>query len=64
MVMAAVSAGLQTFLDDVGGIVTAGMTWVSSVWTQVTGDPVLMAIVVGLPLVGIGVGLLGRLIRV
>lgn len=64
MIAAAVSAGLQTFLDDVGGIVTAGMSWLQSVWTQVTGDPVLMAIVVGLPLVGVGIGLLSRLIRV
>lgn len=64
MIAAAVSAGLQTFLDDVGGIVTAGMTWLQSVWTQITSDPVLMAIVVGLPLVGVGIGLLSRLIRV
>lgn len=64
MIPAAASAGLQTFLDDVGGIVTAGMTWLSTVWTQITTDPVLMAIVVGLPLVGVGIGLLSRLIRV
>lgn len=64
MIAGAVSAGLQTFLDDVGGIVTAGMTWLQTVWTQVSSDPVLLSIVVGLPLVGLGIGLLSRLIRV
>lgn len=64
MIAGAVSAGLQTFLDDVGGIVTAGMTWLKSVWTEVSSDPVLLAVVVGLPLIGVGIGLLSRLIRV
>lgn len=64
MIPAAVSEGLQKFLDDVGGIVTSGMTWLQTVWTQITADPVLLAIVVGLPLVGVGIGLLSRLIRV
>lgn len=61
---AAASEGLTKFLEDVSAIVTSGMTWLQTVWTQISADPVLLALVVGLPLVGVGIGLLSRLIRV
>ena len=64
MVTIAVSAGLTQFLEDVGEIVSKAMTWMSTAFTTISGNAVLMAIVFGLPLVGLGIGLLGRLIRV
>ena len=63
-ILGAVSAGLTQFLEDAGDIVSKAMTWMSSAFTTISGNAVLMAIVFGLPLVGLGIGLLGRLIRV
>lgn len=64
IIPAAVATEVSQFLENTGGIVTSGMTWMETVWTTITGDPVLMCIVIGLPLVGVGIGLLSRLIRV
>ena len=64
IIPAAVATEVSQFLENTGGIVTSGMSWMQTVWTTITGDPVLMCIVIGLPLVGIGIGLLSRLIRV
>ena len=63
-ILGAVSAGLTQFLEDAGDIVSKAMTWMSTAFTTISGNAVLMAIVFGLPLVGLGIGLLGRLIRV
>ena len=59
-----VSANLTQFLDDTGAIINAAMGWLSSAFDVISSNPVLMAIVFGLPLVGLGIGLLSRLIRV
>lgn len=64
IIPAAVATEVSQFLENTGGIVTSGMSWLDTVWNQITGDPVLMCIVIGLPLVGVGIGLLSRLIRV
>lgn len=64
IIPAAVATEVSQFLENTGGIVTSGMSWMQTVWTTITGDPVLMCIVIGLPLVGVGIGLLSRLIRV
>ena len=64
VIPAAVATEVSQFLENTGGIVTSGMSWMQTVWTTITGDPVLMCVVIGLPLVGLGVGLLSRLIRV
>lgn len=61
---ATVSANLTQFLDDTGAIINAAMGWLSSAFDVISSNPVLMAIVFGLPLVGLGIGLLSRLIRV
>ena len=64
IIPAAVATEVSQFLENTGGIVSSGMSWMQTVWTTITGDPVLMCIVIGLPLVGVGIGLLSRLIRV
>lgn len=64
MIHAAVTTSLSQFLTDVGEIVSNAMTWMSSAFTTISGNAVLMAIVFGIPLVGLGIGLLGRLIRI
>lgn len=55
---------LAQFLEDVGAIVEAATGWMSDAFTELSQSPILMALVFGLPLVGLGIGLLSRLIRV
>lgn len=64
IIPAAVATEVSEFLENTGSVVTSGMSWMQTVWTTISGDPVLMCIVIGLPLVGVGIGLLSRLIRV
>ena len=53
--------GLAAILADIGSIVTAALSWVGSVITTITSNPlILMAVVI--PFVGLGIGLLKRLI--
>lgn len=55
---------LQAFLNNMTAIVTEAIDWMGQFWAVITGDPILMTVVIGIPLVGLGVGLLTRLIRV
>lgn len=55
---------MQGFLENMTAIVTAAINWMGQFWGVITGDPILMTVVIGIPLVGLGVGLLTRLIRV
>lgn len=55
---------LDNFIANMGKLVTGAMDWMGQAWTEISGDPVLMTVVIGIPLVGLGVGLLARLIRV
>lgn len=55
---------MPDFIANMSKLVTAAMDWMKSAWGTISSDPVLMTIVIGLPLVGLGVGLLSRLIRV
>lgn len=64
IIPAAVATEVSQFLENTGEIVTSGMSWLGTAWNQITSDPVLMCVVIGLPLVGVGIGLLSRLIRV
>ena len=63
-VAATPTASLTQFLEDVGAIIDAATGWMTQAFTTISGNAVLMAIVFGLPLVGLGISLLGRLIRV
>ena len=55
---------ITEFLTNVGEIVTSAIGWMGEFWAEISGDPVLLCVVIGIPLVGLGVGLLQRLIRV
>lgn len=64
MNVVAVSPTLVQFLEDAGTIVENAMGWMTDAFTKISANPILLAIVFGLPLVGLGIGLLSRLIRV
>lgn len=55
---------MTEFLANVTGIVTNAVNWMGLFWNEISTDPILLTVVIGLPLVGLGVGLLTRLIRV
>lgn len=55
---------IQGFLDNMTAIVTEAIKWMGMFWDEISSDPILMTVVIGIPLVGLGVGLLTRLIRV
>lgn len=53
--------GLAAILADIGSIITAALGWVGSAVTTITSNPlILMAVII--PFVGLGIGLLKRLI--
>lgn len=54
---------MSGFLTDIGTFFTQSISWMGDVLDAVTGNPVLMVLVVGMPIVGFAFGLLGRLIR-
>lgn len=53
-------------LETVGDLVTKGIDWMGDFLTEITNDTsgILITFVVAVPLVGLGVGLLKRLIHV
>ena len=53
---------MSTILTSVGEIVTSGITWVSAFGGAITSNPLILMFVL-VPMVGLGVGLLKRLIR-
>ena len=55
------AASVSTILTDVGTVVTQAMTWAGNVVTFITSNPLIM-VFVALPLVGLGVGLIKRMI--
>lgn len=53
---------LASIIGDVGSLVTAAVSWIGSFVGAITGNPlILMFVIVGF--VGLGVGLIKRLIR-
>lgn len=54
---------LSTLLTNVGTFVTSAIGWVGDFLEPITSSPVLFTFVVAVPLVGLGVGLLNRMIR-
>mgnify|MGYP003291927063 CR=1 FL=1 len=54
---------MAEFLTEIGTFFTQSVTWLGDVLDVVTANPVLTVMVVGMPIVGFAVGLLGRLIR-
>lgn len=54
---------ISTLLTSVGDIVTQGITWVGSYASTIVSNPLLL-LFAGIPVVGLGIGLLKRLISV
>lgn len=63
VLMEATPVTVDSFLEDVGKLVTKGFSWMGEAWTAITSDPTLMLITVGVGIVGLGIGLLTRVIR-
>ena len=64
VLMEATPVTVDTFLENVGKLVTKGFSWMGEAWTAITSDPTLMLMTIGVGLVGLGIGLLTRVIRV
>lgn len=54
---------ISQLLTEASSVVTSGLTWVGQVVDTITGNPLLLLFVV-LALVGLGIGLVGRLLHV
>lgn len=52
------------FIANITSLVTAAVDWMGKFWAEISGDPILLTVVIGIPLIGLGIGLLTRLIRV
>lgn len=55
------AATVSSVLTDVGTVVTQAMTWAGNVVSFIAANPLIM-VFVSLPLVGLGVGLIKRMI--
>lgn len=64
--MTPVVGELTGILGDVGNLVTAGIEWMGDFLSAITSDTskVLVTFVVAVPLVGLGAGLLKRLLSI
>lgn len=54
---------LTPILDQIGGFFTEAIGWLGEVLSTVTSSPVLMIMVVCMPVAGVAIGYLSRLIR-
>ena len=62
-VIAAAEMTLASLLTDIGSVFTSAMSWMSSVATAVSGNPLLLiGVIIGF--IGVGVGLFKRLLNV
>lgn len=59
-------SGISTAISAVGSLVSGAVSWLGSYVSAITasGNDILLLMVVAVPLVGLGVGLLKRLFRV
>lgn len=55
---------MDGFIANITSLVTAAVKWMGQFWAEISGDPILLTVVIGIPLIGLGIGLLTRLIRV
>lgn len=53
---------IQSLMTSVGEVFTAAIGWVGEVAATIADEPILLLAVVGVPLVGLGVGLFKRLL--
>lgn len=54
---------LATVLGYVGSFLTEALTWIGDIATYVASNPLLFIMVFGIPIAGVGIGYLSRLIR-
>lgn len=54
---------MTALMETVGQVVTQAITWMGQFASEITSNTILTLGVVAVPLVGLGVGLLGRLLR-
>ena len=57
------SMDLAATLSQVGTFLTEALTWIGDVMTYVSGNPLLFILCFGIPIAGVSIGFLGRLIR-
>ncbi len=60
---ATVVESLATVLGYVGTFLTEALTWIGEVMTYVSSNPLLFIVCFGIPIAGVAIGYLGRLIR-
>lgn len=54
---------LATLLTNIGSFFTSALGWLGSALDTVTGDPALFVMVIAIPVAGVAIGYLNRLIR-
>lgn len=54
---------MTALLSDLALVFTQCTTWFTSILSSITGNPVLLILVVAMPVIGFAFGLLRRLIR-
>lgn len=54
---------MTELLTAVGSVFTQAISWVGTVATTITGQPVLLLFCVAVPLCGLGVGMFSRLLH-
>lgn len=54
---------LAGVLGQVGTFLTEALKWIGEIATYVAGNPLLFIMVFGIPIAGVGIGYLSRLIR-
>lgn len=59
---AAAGYTLATLITDIGSMVTGAVSWIGSYVGAITGNPLILAFVI-IAFVGLGVGLINRLIK-
>lgn len=55
---------MASILSAVSSVVTSAISWATSYITFITGNDVLLLFCVALPLVGLGIGVIHRLVRI
>lgn len=54
---------LATTLTNIGSFFTSAMSWMGTALDEVTKDPALFVMVIAIPVAGVAIGFLNRLIR-
>lgn len=55
---------MATIISSITSFVTGAISWTTSYLTLITGNDVLLLFCIVLPLVGLGIGIIKRLVRI